>query len=208
LRPRRYLLTLAGLFALQWTALAIRPRYRQDWALEHVLTVAFVVVLALFRHRLSLSASSYTAIFIFLSLHTVGAHYTYSEVPYDDWARTLTGRSISAVFGWRRNHFDRFVHFAYGFLLAYPVREVLIRLAHVRGVWGYYLPLAVTASTSSDYELMEWAAAAVLGGDLGIAYLGVQGDAWDTHKDMALATCGALLSLGLIGIGDVWRRHA
>jgi putative membrane protein len=205
---RRYVLTLAALFGIAWVALAVDPRYRQDWALENALTVAFVTLLALFHRRLALSAVSYTALFLFLSLHTIGAHYTYSEVPYDEWARAVTGRSLSEVFGWQRNHFDRFVHFAYGFLLAYPIREIVLRFAGVRGLWGYYLPLAMTSSTSADYELIEWAAAMMFGGDLGIAYLGTQGDVWDAQKDMALAAVGALLSMILLAIRNAWRRDA
>ena len=202
----RLLLALAVLFALEWMGLAISPRNRQDWALENVLTVAFVAALAILRSRLRLSSLSYLAVFVFLSLHTLGAHFTYSEVPYDQWASALTGRSISDVFGWRRNHFDRFVHFAYGFLLVYPIREILLRFAGVPGVWSYYLPLAVTVSSSSDYELIEWGAAMVFGKDLGVAYLGTQGDIWDAQKDMALAGCGALLSIVLLGIWNGSRR--
>jgi putative membrane protein len=204
----RYVLALAVLFGVEWAALAINPRYRQDWALENALTVAFVTGLALVHRRLSLSGISYTALFLFLSLHTVGAHYTYSEVPYDEWARAVMGRSISEVFGWQRNHFDRLVHFAYGFLLAYPIREILLRFAGVHGIWGYYLPLAITSSSSVDYELIEWAAALVFGGDLGVAYLGTQGDVWDAQKDMALAAAGALLSMILLAIRNAWRRDA
>jgi putative membrane protein len=196
------------LFAIEWTALAISPRYRQDWALENALTVALVAALALSNRRLRLSPTSYVALFLFLSLHTVGAHYTYSEVPYDEWARAATGRSISAVFGWERNHFDRLVHFAYGFLCAYPIREVLVRFAGVRGVWSYYLPLTIAMSTSADYELVEWGAASLFGGELGAAYLGTQGDVWDAQKDMALAALGALVSIVALAIARARPRHA
>jgi putative membrane protein len=205
---RRHLLVLAVLFGLEWVALAISPRNRQDWALENALSVAFVAVLAVSHHPWPLSRTSYTAIFLFLSLHTIGAHYTYSEVPYDDWARALTGRSVSDVFGWQRNHFDRLVHFAYGALLVYPIREILLRIAGVRGVWGYYLPVAIASSTSADYELIEWGAALAFGGDLGVAYLGTQGDVWDAQKDMVLAIGGALLSMAALAIGERWWRAA
>lgn len=204
----RYVLALAVLFGVVWTALAIRPRYREDWALENVLTVAVLAALALFRRRLRLSRTSYTALFLFLTLHAIGAHYTYSEVPYDTWSRALAGRSLNSVFGWERNHYDRLVHFAYGLLLVHPIRDVLVRVAGVRALWAYYLPFAVTSSSSADYELIEWGAAAVFGGELGMAYLGTQGDVWDAQKDMALAAAGALLSLALLAIRDAWRRHA
>ena len=94
-----------------------------------------------------------------------------------------------------RNHFDRLVHFLYGLLLAYPIREMFLRIGNVRGFWGYFLPLDLTMSTSMLYELIEWAAAELIGGDLGAAYLGTQGDVWDAHKDMALASMGALIAM-------------
>lgn len=204
----RYVLALAVLFGFEWTALAISPRYRQDWLLENALTVVFVAALVVFRHRLPLSRISYTALFIFLSLHSIGAHYTYSEVPYDEWTRTVTGRSMNDVFGLQRNYYDRFVHFSYGCLFVYPIREILIRIAGVRGIWGYYLPVAIASSTSLDYEVIEWGAASLFGGDLGAAYLGTQGDVWDAQKDMALAVLGALLSVCLLAIGNTLRRDA
>jgi putative membrane protein len=204
----RYLVVLGVLFGLEWVALAIHPRYRQDWALENALSVVFVTALVLLRHRLCLSRISYTALFLFLTLHTIGAHYTYSEVPYDEWNRALTGRSLSDLLGWERNHYDRLVHFSYGLLFAYPIRQILLEVAGVRGIGGYYLPFAVASSSSADYELIEWGAATVFGGDLGIAYLGTQGDIWDAQKDMALAASGALLSMILVAIGNTWRRAA
>jgi putative membrane protein len=206
--PGPYVLGLAIVFGLEWLVLAIAPHNRHDWALENALTLGLIAALVLLHRRLALSATAYTALFLFLSLHSVGAHYTYSLVPYDEWARAVTGHSISDAFGWERNHFDRLVHFAYGFLLAVPIREVLVRLAGIRGVWSYYLPLAVTSSTSADYELIEWAAAMVFGGDLGVAYLGTQGDVWDAQKDMGLAAGGALLSMILLAIAHARRRDA
>lgn len=99
------------------------------------------------------------------------------------------------MLGWKRNHFDRLVHFSYGLLLAYPIREVFLRVANVRGFWGYFLPLDLTMSSSMMFELFEWGAAEYFGGNLGMAYLGTQGDVWDAHKDMALASLGALIAM-------------
>lgn len=194
-KTRRWFLVLGALFLLVWAALAIAPHDRKDWALENALVIFIVPVLVLSRKNLLLSRISYTAIFIFLCLHEVGAHYTYAKVPYDTWFSNLTGFTLNGLLGLERNHFDRLVHFSFGFLLAYPVREVFLRVADVSGVWGYYLPLDVTMATSMLFELFEWGAAELFGGDLGVAYLGTQGDVWDAHKDMALAMLGAIIAM-------------
>lgn len=191
----RYLSILAVLFAIWWAWLAIAPHDRKDWLLENVLVLVFIVAAVASYRRFPLSRVSYTLLFVFLCLHEVGAHYTYAEVPYDAWSRSLFGHSLNELLGLQRNHFDRVIHFSYGLLLAYPIRELFIRVAQVRGFWGYFLPLDVTMSTSMLFELFEWAAAEVFGGDLGIAYLGTQGDVWDAQKDMALASLGALLAM-------------
>ncbi|MCK5621390.1 MAG: DUF2238 domain-containing protein [Alphaproteobacteria bacterium] len=195
---RKYLLILAVLFAVIWAALAISPLYREDWILENLLVVVFVAGMAATWRWFPFSRVSYTLIFLFLCLHAVGAHYTYAQVPYNEWTQALFGRSLNEAMGWERNHFDRLVHFCYGLLLAYPIREVFLRVANVRGFWGYFLPLDVAMSTSMAYELIEWGAALLLGGDLGMAYLGTQGDIWDAHKDMALASLGAMIAMGVV----------
>ena len=193
----RYRLGLALLFLLVWGALAVSPLDRSDWAFENALSVLFVGVLAASTRWFPLSRVSYTLIFLFMCLHSLGAHYTYAQVPYDAWVEAITGSSLNEVMGWRRNHFDRLVHFSYGLLLAYPVREVFLRVVDVRGFWGYFLPLDVTMSTSMIFELFEWAVAESVGGELGMTYLGTQGDVWDAHKDMALASLGALIAMSL-----------
>jgi putative membrane protein len=192
---RRFALTLLLLLILLWVPLAIAPFDRKDWVLENVLLLAALVFLIATFRAFPLSRISYALIFIFLCLHTIGAHYTYAEVPYDAWMTKLTGRSFNSLVGWERNNFDRVVHFCYGLLLVYPVREMFVRIANVRGFWSYFLPLDLTMSTSMLYELIEWAAAGYFGGDLGMAYLGTQGDVWDAHKDMALASLGALIAM-------------
>jgi len=186
---------LGALFAVWAILLGIAPNHRADWALENLLVVVFFVVAALSHRAMPLSRLSWLLIFLFLGLHEIGAHYTYAEVPYDDWCRSLFGFALSDELGLARNHYDRIVHFAYGLLLAYPVREVFLRIGDARGFWGYFLPLDLTMSTSMLYELIEWAAAVVFGGDLGVAYLGTQGDEWDAHKDMALASLGGLIAM-------------
>jgi putative membrane protein len=188
---------LAGLLALEFVVLAIDPVDRSTWLLENILAVGLVAVLALTYRRLRFSRISYTLIFVFLAIHEVGSHYTYSLVPYDAAWQRLTGWSLDEALGFERNQFDRAVHFFYGLLFAYPIRDIFLRVADVRGFWGYFLPLDLTMSTSMVYELIEWGAAATFGGELGQSYLGTQGDIWDAHKDMALASLGALCAMGV-----------
>lgn len=185
-----------------WLALAVvlafGPYDRGDWALENALAVAFVLVLVLTHRRFPFSNVSYSLMFAFLVLHEIGAHYTYSEVPYDAWSEAVFGRTLSSVFGTERNHFDRVVHFLYGFLLSYPMREIFVRIAKAEGFWGYFLPLLMTMATSCLYEILEWIASLLVAPGVGAAYLGTQGDEFDAIKDMALATLGACLSLFVV----------
>ena len=183
---KSYLWTLGIVYAIWWAMMANSPNDRSDWWMENVLVFLAVALLVSTYRAFPLSRVSYSCIFVFLVLHALGAHYTYAEVPYQQWFPSLAGG---------RNHFDRLVHFSYGLLLAYPIREMFLRIGNVRGFWGYFLPLDLTMSTSMLYELIEWGAAVTVGGDLGAAYLGTQGDVWDAHKDMALASLGALISM-------------
>ena len=205
---RRYCLTLIGVFVVLWTVLAIDPVSRSDWFLENILTLIFVPLMVASYWALPFSRVSYGLIFLFLCLHSLGAHYTYSQVPYDAWFESLTGSTLNGLIGWQRNHFDRLVHFSYGLLLAYPVRELFFRVANARGFWSYFLPLDVVMSTSMAFELIEWAVAVWVGGDLALDYLGTQGDEWDAHKDMALASTGALIAMFLtMAVNRRWQKH-
>ncbi len=202
-----YLPLLAVIFLLFAIVMAIDPVDRHDWLLENVLVILFVLLIAGTYRQFPLSRISYTLIFLFLMLHEIGSHYTYALVPYDVWMTGLFGFSLDQALGFERNHFDRFVHFCYGLLFAYPIREVFIRIADVKGFWGYFLPLDVTMSTSMIYELVEWGAATFFGGELGQAYLGTQGDVWDAHKDMALASLGALIAMTVTAALNAWLQH-
>ena len=211
----RYPLFLLIAFIVYAALWAIKPHSYSNWLLENVLTFVALAFLVLTYRWLPLSNVSYTLIFLFMCLHTIGAHYTYSRVPLDAWFEALFGTSASEMFGWQRRNFDRVVHFAFGLMISYPVRELFMRVARARGFWSYYLPLDLTMSLSLLYELLEWSVAVVFGGDLGHNYLGAQGDPWDAHKDMALATLGAVISMTLVALvnwkfdkrfGDEWRQ--
>lgn len=196
---------VAGLFAVVWALLAIAPLYRQDWMLENLLVAAAAAAFLRWRRSLHLSKLSVSLVFVYLCCHEIGAHYTYSEVPYDAWMQALTGTTVSDLLGLERNHFDRLVHFLYGFLLSYPMREVYVRRGWLHGRLTFTFPVAITLAFSALYEIFEWWAAELAGGDLGIAYLGTQGDVWDGQKDMALAGLGAVLVM--VATFVAFRRH-
>lgn len=189
---------LLVLFLGFWTVLAIAPVYRQDWLLENLLVFVAVPTLIWTRRHLQFSNASYVCMFIFFSLHAIGAHYTYSLVPYDRWWETLTGSSLNGVFGWERNHYDRLVHFLYGALMLLPALELLERYAPPRAGWRWLLPVFFVISHSVIFELAEWLAATIVAPDLGNAYLGTQGDEWDAQKDMALAAAGACVAVLIV----------
>lgn len=193
-RHSRYLAAISIAFLIYWLIWAIHPKYFTNWVVENTLLVVAVVFLVLARKRFPLSNVSYTLIVVFLSLHTIGAHYSYSEVPYNDWFKAVFGHPLTSG----RNMYDRLVHFSFGLLIAYPIREMFLRIARVRGFWGYYLPLDVTMSFSMLYELIEWAYAAIAGGASAAAFLGTQGDEWDSQKDMAIASLGGLICMCVV----------
>jgi putative membrane protein len=186
----RYHKVLLAVFAIFWIWAAILPKYPSDWLLENILVLLSVPAIIVAGYYFRLSNVSYTLITIFMILHLIGSHYTYAEVPF--------GYALQRWLGSNRNMYDRLVHFSFGFLLAYPVREVFLRLARVKGFWGYYLPLDVSLSLSAVYELFEWWTAEIVSPGAGLAFLGTQGDVWDAQKDMLAAAVGALMAMLII----------
>ena len=203
---RQYALMLGGVFLALVAVSAYKPHYPADWLLENGLVLLALPALVVAWRRGTFSKVAWTAIFVFLCLHELGAHYTYSEVPYDAWVKSVTGRTLNEMLGWERNHYDRAVHFLWGVLIAFPLREILLRRARVKRSWAYALAVALIMATSVIYELIEWVAAEAFGGDLGMAYLGTQGDEWDGHKDMALASLGAVLAMAGLALAARKRR--
>jgi putative membrane protein len=196
----QYAAALAGLLAVVVMFSGIGAHDPGTWLLENTPVALGLFFLGWSYRVMPLSRVSYTLIFVFLCLHETGAHWTYSRVPYDAWCQDLFGVTFNELFDFRRNHFDRLVHFSYGLLLAYPIREVFLRVASVKGFWGYFLPLDFTMSTSALYELLEWATALVVGSHAGNAFLGSQGDPWDAQKDIAMASLGALIAMTVIAL--------
>lgn len=204
---KRYVTVLVVLFAVFWTVMAIDPKYREDWLVENILVAALGVFLVATRKRVKLSTTAATMLWVFMCMHVLGSHYTYAEVPYDEWWRALTGESLNRALGFERNHFDRLQHFLYGFLLVVPLRELVLQRYDVPRLPSYALPVDFILSSSALYELIEWLAAVVFGPELGAAYLGTQGDEWDAHADIALATLGACITMAIVYVVERRRRR-
>ncbi len=184
-----YQIFLIIIFAIVWIWAAINPKYPHDWLLENYLVFIFVPLIIITGIYFRLSNISYTLITIFMILHVIGSHYTYSDVPF--------GFTLQEWFNSNRNMYDRFVHFSFGLFLAYPIREVFLRLAKTKGIWGFLLPIEFTLATSTIYEIIEWLTAIVVEPSAGLAFLGSQGDIWDAQKDMLLAGIGAFFTMSL-----------
>jgi putative membrane protein len=159
--------------------------------MQHAPTVVALILLYLIGRKQPLSNRSYTLIFIWMMMHVLGAHYLYSFVPYDDWSRTLLGVSVTDIFGLKRNHYDRLVHFCHGLLLLQPMRELVIRWVRIDGIRAVIVALAMLGVLSTLYELAEWLIAVVMDPDAAERYNGQQGDMFDAQKDMGLALLGA-----------------
>jgi putative membrane protein len=192
----RFLQGLLVAYGVGWLVAAIAPVDRGTWLLENMLVFAAVGLLAATHGRFVFSNLSYTLIFAFLAFHVVGSHYTYSAVPTGAWLRDALGLE--------RNHYDRVVHLAFGLLLAYPIREMSLRVVHAHRIWSYVIPVLATLALSSLYEIIESWAARTVDPDVGIAFVGAQGDIWDGQKDMALAMFGSIIAMLLAWL---WRRR-
>lgn len=189
---------LLGFYSVWWFVLAIQPVNRQDWLLENLLVFLALPPLFLTRRRFRFSNASYSLITIFLALHAVGAHYTYSEVPFFNWVRD--GFSLD------RNHYDRIVHFLFGFLLSLPLWELLTGVMGLRPGWGRVAAVHVVMAWSAAYEMIEALVAHLVSPELGAAYNGTQGDIWDAQKDAALAMLGAIVVMTAAGLWAWCRR--
>lgn len=187
---------------LEWIFFAFGVKDRMTWVLENMLLFLFVGPIVYYYLKDVLSTTSYVLIAIFVFFHNIGAHYTYSEVPYNQWTEVVFGTSLNDVLGVKRNHYDRLVHFLFGFLLTLPVIEFFEKKSPLKGLWLISYAILLHIASSSFYEAIEWVAALVFGEGTGTAYLGTQGDPWDAHKDVALATAGSVLGLIFLKVRD------
>lgn len=196
----RYQRTLFLLFLLFFAGSCVSPPYLQFLLMQHVPTVLAVMLLAYLSNRFAISRLSFSLIILFLCLHTLGARYLYSYVPYDVWSEKLLGVSISETFGFQRNHYDRVVHFSYGLLLVVPVQEFERRYLRLSMIVSSVLAIEFIIATSGGYELIEWLIAVIFTPDWAEQFLGQQGDIFDAQKDMALATAGACVTIGVMAL--------
>ncbi len=188
----KYKFFLVVAFVVAWIWAAIDPVYPHDWLLENYLVFIFVPIIFILGRYFKLSNVSYTLITVFMILHVIGSHYTYAEVPF--------GYTLQDWLGATRNMYDRLVHFSFGLLLAYPVREVFMRVSKAKGFWSYYLPLDLVGASSALYEIVEWLIVRKVDPAAGLAFLGSQGDIWDAQKDMLLAILGAVITMLIVYI--------
>jgi len=186
-RSNRVLQGLVLWLVVLWIITAINPLFPRDWLLENVLVFIYSALLVITYRRFTFSNLSYGLFVIFLSLHLMGAHYTYAETPFGFWLQDL--------FDLERNHYDRIVHFSFGLLIAYPMHEILLRKSGLNLAWSYFITVNCIMAFSAFYEVLEIIAAAIVSPELGDAYLGTQGDEWDAQKDALLAFIGSIVAM-------------
>jgi putative membrane protein len=182
---------LLAVFLIIWFWSSWHPTNPQNWFLENKLIFVSIPVILGILWYIKLSRLSLTLLVLFLTLHLIGAHYNYGSVPFGAW--------LGKVLGSDRNLYDRLVHFSFGFLVFYPVRELFLRVARVKTFWSFYLPFDVILSFSAIYEIMEWLTVWHLDPRIGYLFIGGN-DPFDAPKDMAMAGIGALLMLIILVI--------
>ena len=179
-------------FVTLWANTFLYTSDINNWFLENTLTIIFLIFLVSTFKKYQFSDVSYLLMTIYLCLHVYGAKYTYAENPLGYW--------LQDFFHTERNHYDRIVHFSFGFLLAYPMRELFLNWLKYPPMVAWLLPIEITMSVSALYELVEWAVADVFFQAQGAAYLGTQGDIWDAQKDIFLAFSGAIIATTIVSI--------
>ncbi|WP_192821804.1 DUF2238 domain-containing protein [Rufibacter sp. LB8] len=184
------LIALALIFGVYWAYTGFNTPDLGNWWLENTLTFTAIILLVVFYRYFRFSDFSYLCIFVFMMLHVYGSQYTYAENPFGFW--------VKEQLSLERNHYDRLVHFGFGFLLAYPMHEVFWRRTNMQKRFTYLLPIDLAVSLGAVYELVEWAVADIFFPAQGMAYLGTQGDVWDAQKDIALALLGAAITMAAV----------
>ena len=190
LTKNKWVLGFIGIFMLVWGNSLIGTTDMANWLLENTLVFIFLAFLISTYKKFVFSDLSYLLICVYLCLHVYGSKYTYADNPFGFWLQDTLDLS--------RNHYDRIVHFSFGFLLAYPMRDMFLKWFKFKTWVSWALPIEITLSISAFYELIEWAVADIFFKEQGVAYLGTQGDIWDAQKDIFLAFAGAILATSIV----------
>ncbi|WP_104402114.1 DUF2238 domain-containing protein [Vibrio penaeicida] len=182
---------LLALLSINYIAILIfsmiNPASWAVWTAEIIPVILAFLLIVLTYQQFQFSNTAYLFMFVWLFMHTIGAKYTFAEVPFD-WFNNLIGSE--------RNHYDRVAHYSIGFW-AYPIAEYLFRKGHASLVVSSLFGLFALMSVAAAYEIIEWWYADLAGGNEGIAFLGSQGDIWDAQRDMLCDTLGAITALGV-----------
>lgn len=181
------LMSLSGIYIATLLFSMINPMSWAVWVAEIIPVLAVFTLILVTHSKFQFSKTAYVLMFVWLIMHTIGARYTFAEVPFD-WFNELIGSD--------RNHYDRVAHFSIGFY-AYPIAEFLYKKGHCNALVASLFGLFALMSVAASYEIIEWWYAELAGGDEGIAFLGSQGDIWDAQKDMLCDTLGAISALVL-----------
>jgi putative membrane protein len=176
-------------FALSW----LHPIWPYEQALHNSLTVIGFALLWRYTSRLQVSRRDYFFIALFFVVHSIAARWLYTNVPYDQWTQFAFGFSLSEQMGWTRNHFDRLVHCLFGVCFTPVIASYAARRFKLRPVRAFQLAVTAIMVLSLWYEWFELAVAMTMSGADAESYNGQQGDMWDAHKDMLIATTGSLL---------------
>ncbi|GFN33467.1 DUF2238 domain-containing protein [Paenibacillus xylaniclasticus] len=194
-RKNGLLKTIIVLFAIWWIWMAIKPHEWKVWAVENVLLLAFVILLVCLYRVFPLSNLSYLLIAVFLAMHAYGGHYSYQDTPVDQW--------LKHTLHIKRGFYDRIVHFAFGLLMAFPVREAVLYELKLIRTRQYVVTFAFIVAASGLFELLEMWAAYLFNKKLAAKYIGLEGDPFDSQKDMTMTLFGVLIAIGLF----YWIRH-
>lgn len=178
---------MIGVFVIYFGWMAISPTNRMQWYANNVPLIALILVLAFAYKRYRFSNLSYLMMLIFFCLHVYAGHFTYEATPFDHW--------LKQTLHTKRSYYDRIVHCGFGLLIAYPIRELLNRLMAFRPIWSYVLPVMLIVCFSGSLEIVEWLAAEIAGKGGEAKFVGMQGDIFDTQKDMVLGLVGAVTAM-------------
>jgi len=184
-------------FIIFFGLMAISPTNRTQWFANSSSIIVVILILVFTYKWFRFTNLSYLLMLIFFCLHTYAAHYTYEGTPIDHW--------LKSAFHTKRSYYDRVVHFAFGLLLALPFLELFKSKVKLHGIWLYMVPIVVILGFSALFEILEMLAALISGSGGEAKFVGMQGDVFDTQKDMALAFLGGVASMGILAL-IIWKR--